>query len=346
MTKTGSLAHIDSRSVAVSFAKLITDFTETRNLSTPVLLEEVGLRTDDLSDPNGRIPFVKFDQLLQIAATRLNEPCLGIKLGQSIRPGHLGSHGFALMSCATGHELMQQHVRYSTLTIDAAYVVIEKRGNDYVRFLKSSLKNEADLGRLQCELNVSTTVAMARWFTNRPDLSPKWVTFQYQEPSDTSPYEEFFNCPVQFSGSETAVCFDGAYLSMSLPHANPQLRKMMDDVCAGLIKQLGTALEPGWVAHARQLILKSFNEGLPDIATIATAIGMTEEDLKSQLAHRGTSFRGFVDELRQGLALGYVRDPNLSLVDIAYLLGFSEQSAFQRAFKRWTGVSPGEYRKP
>ncbi|WP_367114619.1 helix-turn-helix transcriptional regulator [Aquabacterium sp.] len=66
---------------------------------------------------------------------------------------------------------------------------------------------------------------------------------------------------------------------------------------------------------------------------------------KEHFAQRGISFRSFIDELRQALALGYMRDPNLSLVDIAYLLGFSEQSAFQRAFKRWTGQTPGDYRR-
>ncbi|PNE02126.1 AraC family transcriptional regulator [Alcanivorax sp. MD8A] len=335
----------DTHSVAVHFVKLVTDFIESRGLSAAGLLGEADLTPDDLNDPNGRVSFTKFDHLLNLTAKTLDEPCLGLKLGQSIRPGHLGSHGFALMSCSTGAELMQQHMRYSMLTIDAAHVVIEQSGNDYIRYLRSSLQDGAKLGRLQDELNMATTVAMARWFTNRNDLAPKWVSFQHPEPSDTTQYSAFFNCPVHFSRPETAVCVDGSYLLITLPHANPQLRQMMDDVCAGLVKQLGTALEPGWVAQARQLILKSFKEGLPDIASVADATNMSEEELKSQLAQRGTSFRGFVDELRQALALGYVRDPSLSLVDIAYLLGFSEQSAFQRAFKRWTGKTPGEYRK-
>jgi AraC-like DNA-binding protein len=72
---------------------------------------------------------------------------------------------------------------------------------------------------------------------------------------------------------------------------------------------------------------------------------MSEEQLKEALSARELSFRGFVDNLRQALALGYIRDPQMSLVDIAYLLGFSEQSAFQRAFKRWTGMPPGDYRR-
>ena len=96
---------------------------------------------------------------------------------------------------------------------------------------------------------------------------------------------------------------------------------------------------------ARSAVLESFKLGMPELVHVASAANMSEEELKKQLAKRGLSFRSFVDDLRHGLAMGYVRDPTLSLVDIAFLLGFSEQSAFQRAFKRWTGKPPGDYRK-
>ena len=92
-------------------------------------------------------------------------------------------------------------------------------------------------------------------------------------------------------------------------------------------------------------MLESFQKGFPDMAEVARATQLSEQALKDKLNERGLSFRAFIDDLRQALAVGYMRDPTLSLVDVAYLLGFSEQSAFQRAFKRWTGQTPGDYRK-
>lgn len=335
----------DHHSVAVHFLKLLTDYAAARHLPLETLLASAGLRAEDLHDPNGRIPFTRFDQLCQLMAKTLNEPSLGLKLGQSIRPGHLGSHGFALMSCSTGAELMQQHMRYSALNIDAAHVVIEKKGDEYIRYWRSNLEGNAPLGRLQDELNLAITVTLARWFINRDDLNPLWVSFQHARPENTSAYELLFRCPVRFSQKETAVSVSADYLQLPLPHANPQLRRIMDDLCAQLLKQLGESLEPAWLARARKAVLDAFRQGLPDIGEIAASAGMGEDEFKTQLSARGLSFRGFVDDLRQALALGYVRDPDLSLVDIAYLLGFSEQSAFQRAFKRWTGQTPGEYRR-
>lgn len=337
--------HAERFSVAVHFLRLVIDYLAEAEIPAGDLLFNAGLSQHQLDDPNGRIAFDQFNTLCELSATALNEPSLGLKLGQSISPGHLGSHGFALMSCSTGAELMQQHMRYSSLTIDAAHVVIEQKGNDIIRYWRSNLPDGKALGRLQDELNLATTVTLARGFTHRQDLNPKWVSFRHSKPDDIGVYESLFRCPVRFSQPETAICVDAEYLTLPLPHANPQIRRIMDDLCAQLVNQLGVALEPAWLAMARKCVLDSFKLGLPDSKSVAEAIGMSEEALKTRFSERGLSFRGFVDELRQALALGYVRDPHLSLVDIAYLLGFSEQSAFQRAFKRWTGKTPGEYRK-
>ncbi|MDE2422507.1 MAG: AraC family transcriptional regulator [Gammaproteobacteria bacterium] len=332
-------------SVAVHFLKLLTDYVESKNLPSTNLLQHVGLHEESLQDPNGRIPFEQFSRLCDLTADMLHEPNFGLKLGQSIRPGHLGSHGFALMSCSTPDELIQQHIRYSALTIDAIHIDIVQKGNEIIRYTRSNLLNQTPISKLQEQLHVSTSVTLARWFVNRMDLNPNWISFQHTKPDDIHEYTELFRCPIKFSQPETAISIDANFFNLTLPHANPQLRRIMADLCAQLLKQLGNALEPLWLAKVRKAVLEAFQDGLPDIKVAALKSGISEEELKERLAERGLSFRGFVDDLRQALAVGYIRDPNLSLVDIAYLLGFSEQSAFQRAFKRWTGMTPGDYRK-
>lgn len=332
-------------SVAVHFLKLLTDYVASKGLQVIPMLAQVGLSEAALTEPNDRIPFQTFSRLCELAASALNEPNLGLSLGRGMRPGYLGSHGFALMSCSTIEELIQQHVRYSVLTIDALRVDIEKKGAEYIRYCRSNLPEQAPLGKLQEQLNVATTVTLARWFVNRPDINPAWVAFQHAKPADSHEYDDLFKCPVYFSQPETAIGLNATLSNLPLPHANPQLRRIMDDLCAQLLKKLGNSIEPAWLARARQAVLESFKEGLPDIAVIAAKIGLSESAFKDLLSERHMSFRGFVDDLRQALAIGYIRDPHLSLVDIAYLLGFSEQSAFQRAFKRWTGMTPGDYRR-
>lgn len=332
-------------SVAVHFFKLVTDYIQSKDVDIVEFMNKAGLDEIALQEPNDRIPFNTFFRLCEFTASYFNEPDLGLKLGQSIRPGHLGSHGFALMSCSNVTELIQQHIRYSALTIDALHIEVEKKGNEYIRYCKSNLPNQTQLGKIQEQLNMSTTVTLSRWFVNRLDLNPQWISFQHEKPENIEEYQKLFNCPILFSQSDTAMGINAELFNLALPGANPQLKRIMDDLCAQLIKKLGNSLEPVWLAQARQAIIQSFQVGLPEIELIAQKIHLTEEEFKTLLSEREMSFRGFVDELRQALALGYVRDPALNLVDISYLLGFSEQSAFQRAFKRWTAMTPGEYRR-
>lgn len=331
--------------VATHFLRLLSDYLANSGHELAPLFQATGIPLNALDDPNGRVPFDSFNRLCTEASKLLNDPSLGLSLGQSARIGYLGTHGFALTSCANGVELMQQSVRYSALVIDAAYSEFEFRDREIIRYWRSNLPDNAPLGRLQDELYQAFTVALVRYLFNRQDLAPNWVSFRHARPNDVGPYDALFRCPVYFDAANTAIGFDPEYINLPLPHANAQLRRIMDDVCARLLKALGNSLEPTWLAMVRQAVLASFSHGMPELPVIASSTGMSEDELKGKLSDRGISFRSLVDNLRQGLARGYVRDPNLSLVDITYLLGFSEQSTFQRAFKRWTGMSPGQYRK-
>ena len=345
MTTKSESPSIEHFSVAVHFLRLLTDYVTLQGLAVDDLLKLAGIEQDVLNDPNGRLSYASFNHLCELAADMLNEPCLGLKMGQGVRPGHLGSYGFALMACSTGFELIQQAARYSALAIDAGHHVIEIHGEQCIRHWRSSLPGSMPLGRIQDELNLASWLTLARWFSTHYELNPDWVSFRHPRPDDVSEYERLFRCPLKFNAPETTVAFKAEYLRLSLPHGDEKLRRVMNDLCEQLLKQLGDALEPSWLAIARRTVLESFSHGEPQISLVARATGLSEAQLKDNLSQRGLSFRSLVDDLRHSLALGYARDPSLGLVDIAYLLGFSEQSAFQRAFKRWTGMTPGHYRR-
>lgn len=345
LVTTADASILENYSVAVHFMRLLTDYTERHGLPLDRLLELANIHHDILNDPNDRVRFSDFAHACDIAANVLSDPDLGLNIGQTIRPGHLGTHGFAMMSCATAEEMLLQSARYSALTMDVGHNEFKMNGAECVRYWRSNLPEGVTLGRLQEDLNQATSVTLVRWFGNREDLNPSWVSFRHSKPSNIRAYETLFRCPLRFEASETAIGFPSDYLKLRLPHADTQVNRIMRDLCTQLIKKLGNALEPAWLAIARKTVLESFKHGMPEIAAVAKATEMTEAELKELLSERGITFRSFVDELRQAMALGYIRDPKMGLVVIAYLLGFSEQSAFQRAFKRWTGMTPGEYRQ-
>lgn len=331
--------------VAVHFLQMLLDYASRHQLNTGELLARVGIQPNALADANDRVPYESFRLLCEMVALELRDPFLGLRLGQSIRPGHMGSHGYALITCATALELAQQAARYSALTIDAGHNTFELRGTEYVRSWRSNLPGGTSMGRLQDEIQHSIGITLARWCSGRDDLNPNWVSFRHAQPDDTRPYQDLFRCPVHFGKPETAMGWDSSLVNLPLPTGNAQLQRIMEDVSASLLKKLGSAQEPAWLTVARRATLDAFQRGLPEIQQIAKSTGMSEAEIRKELTLRGTSFRGFIDDLRRTLAISYIRDPALELVDIAYLLGFSEQSAFQRAFKRWTGMTPGEYRR-
>jgi AraC-like DNA-binding protein len=330
--------------VAAHYMRLLFDYLNRKNYSIELFLQEINLDKSHFDQPSNRIDFQIFNQACHLLQTRFKHANLGITLGQLVTTGHLGPHGFALMTCSNAKEILQQNIRFSALTIDAGSNILEHKGNQYIRYWKSNLADGQKLGKLQDELHQASYVTLSRHLFNRSDLSPLWVSFQHSQPEDISEYEALFQCPLYFEAEHTAIGFHQDFLNLTVPSSNASIYAVMNDLRQQLLKQLGNQLEPSWLAIARKTIIESFQLGGVTLEEVARSIGFNSEELKTELNRHDMNFRSLVDDIRQNLAISYVRNPGLSLVEIAFLLGFSEQSAFQRAFKRWTGKTPKEYR--
>jgi len=328
------------------FVRLVTDYVARRGVTADALVAGAALdERYDLSVDGARMAFSDFARLCDHAAEALHDPNFGLHVGQSVKAGHLGSEGVSLMSCTTVREMVERSTRYSTLVFDACRNEFIERDDECVRYWHSNLPGGASPGRLQDEMNLALWITLARWLTGRPDLALRWVSFRHPRPADVREHEALFRCPVQFGAEATALAFDTRYLELPLPQANVAVRRVMDALCERLLAEYGSITDPPWLAACRGAILRSFERGVPSLTSVASAVELGPSQLRAYLAMHGLTFRGLVDDLRRQLALGYVRDPAFKLVEIASLLGFSEQSAFQRAFKRWAGMTPGHYRR-
>ena len=342
LTADASLTHVPT--VAVSFVRLLTDHAVQHGLHVPDLMTEAGLPPDSLRDNDARLDFPAFDRLCRLVAERLADPMLGLHLGRQIKPGHYGSHGFGMISCTTVGELLQHSLRYSGLVMDVCRNELVMGETEVIRYWRSNLPDKAAVGCLQDELNMAAWVTLARWTTGQAEAKPLWVSFRHAAPVDLQEYDALFACPLHFDAAETAIAFDPRWLAQGLPQANPAVRLMMDNLCAQQLARLRAAQEPEWLRDCKQHIVRGFEDGVPELESVAERLGMSGRELQRQLAGRQLNFRDLVDGLRGLLAKDYLRDSRLSLVDVAFLLGFSEQSAFQRAFKRWTGMTPMSFR--
>ncbi len=331
--------------VAVHYVRLLTDYCERQGLPAAGLFRDQGLEPALLDERDARLPYAEFQALLERAATRLKDPCLGLHVGAQAQPGYYGPYGFTLMTCRSAQELLVRSVRYSFLVCDAYRIEVVRKAQEGIRYWRSNLPGGAAHGRLHEQLNAAAWLTMARWVTAQPRLSLRWISFRHSVPDDVREYEAMFRCPLRFGAQETSLGFDLSHLDLPLTQADPEVSRMMEAVCQRLEQRLGSSLEPPWFAACRQAIVDALGSGEPEPAKVAATAGLGLAELRQRLAARRTSFRKLVGELQRELALSYLQDPSLSLIDIACLTGFSEQSAFQRAFKRWTGRTPGEYRR-
>jgi AraC-like DNA-binding protein len=174
------------------------------------------------------------------------------------------------------------------------------------------------------------------------DLAPVSVTFTHPKPFCSAKYFEYFRSPVVFEAPANSLTLSIEAVDRKLSGANPQLAELTDQVMIDYLAEL----DHDNITHkVKAIIIDQLPSGNVTDEGVAWELHMSSRKLQRQLRSVGTTFTTLLNEIRQDLAHRYLREQDISLTEIAFLLGFSESSVFSRAFKRWMGVTPSEYRK-
>ena len=173
--------------------------------------------------------------------------------------------------------------------------------------------------------------------------SPKEIRFEHQQPNETSEHERIFQCPIFFGATANEVVFDSEYLNLPIVMADARLCALLDRHATELLMRYPR--EDSLVERVRTLMKDELNGGDASLEMVAERLGMSARTLQRKLHGLGVSHQELLDEMRKDLAMRYLREPEMAVCEVAYLLGFSESSAFHRAFKRWTGTTPNEFRR-
>ena len=336
--------HLKGFSVSSNFARLLAEFAESQGLEFTDLLPRYGLTLANLHDPLDRIEYQLYAQMLDGLALELNEPHVGLKLGQTVRLAHLGTSGLLQMACSTVEELLPRMARYNALILDAFEDHIEVTADEVILQWRSRLPAQAQISRHHAELNFALTQCLVPQFTGE-QITPTRVSFRHPPPLDPQVLDDFFQCEVSYNAPVDLMACHASILSRSLHAPDPHALKALDRLCENQLKALEALQEPDWLRASKQSITRALKNGQPEFSRIAEELGYGPRQLRRKLSERGLNFRRLVDQCRQDLAQVYIEDFSLSLVDVAMLLGFSEQSAFQRAYRRWSGEAPGIARR-
>lgn len=324
------------RVVPVSYTQLLYDYVESQGFQPEILLGEPWPQPD--ANGSGGVDVRHWARMLAIAEKRLSDPLLSLHLGASITVRHLGVLGNVLLACNNLAVALQKFDRYQRLIFDVIPMIKHFRENH----VELTWDNRGfQPGRLVDETGFAVLIQFCRSLV-RGDFRPSLVEFMHEAPEDVRPYETYFGCEVRFGRAEPLIRLDNAMLALQLKSPDPVLVKILEQHADRLLSELPQQKQI--VEQVRRAIADSLREGEPDIERVSLQLGLSSRTLQKRLQETDTCFRDETRIVRYQLATSYLRDPRLQIVEIALLLGYSEHSAFTRAFTKWTGKSPIQWK--
>lgn len=304
-------------------------------------LMSAGIDPDAPWDPKVMIPAVAYYDMLEDLARQIDVTELPVHVGASMRCDEYGALGLAWKAAPTLQASCLRVQRYARIwTGVATYELTEHPRGFLFRIVRPG---ERRLGlRLSNEATLASSVSLVRQVSS-VSFAPLEVFVQHKAPKSTAFHEAWFGCPVTFDAEVDAVLISRE--AMERPNILGD-----EGISRYLVSHLDAELAhvtkpPRLVRDAKDAVAQALNEGTPLMSEVAKRLGLSVRSFQRRLAEHGLSFQSLTEEARRELAEGLLRDEQYALAEVAFLTGFSEQSSFTRAFKRWFGVTPAYYRK-
>ena len=266
------------------------------------------------------------------------DPALALRIAAATPTGAFGIVEYLCRTAPTLGDALRQWVRYLNLLNDSVDVelIIENDQHACVRVVTDS----HDPSPAAHELCFAMLLAQAKTLSAMP-FKATAIDFVHRAPSDIAPYRKWFDAPVRFSAEHTHLVLPRSALATNLVTADPTLAAILSKHIEDVHQRAPAG--PPLTAQVRRILGTALRNDDAGVDSIARVLGLTSRSLQRRLKDEGSSFQLLRDEIRRELADRYL-DDELSISEISFLLGFSEPSAFFRAFKRWTGLTPIEHR--
>ena len=318
-----------------TFTEAIARTLEKYQVDSGDLFEKAGLPREPFRDPDSRVKMSSMIRVWDEAEQRTNNPCIGFEVGMGLRAANFHAVGFALLSSATIREALKRVVRYQKLLSTAADMAFEEdeTGGTFVL-------DGHEMAMRGVDAALCAIVQLCRDISYE-EFAPNAVSMVREEPPCARQVATFLKCPVKYSAERNVLQFTNETLDELLPRNNPALVQASEEIAQQYIARMDNS---DVVSKARLLLIGQLPDGEPSRKALAQSLHMSERTLARRLADSDYTFTSLVDEIRNNLARDYLRQSRFSVTDVAFLLGFSDQSNFARAFKRWTGHSPSEFR--
>lgn len=308
---------------------------ESYQIDSKEVFESIGLPPEPFKDPDARISRDAMEEVWVEAERLTRNPCIGFEAGLNFHATNIHAVGYAWLASSTLREALERLVRYQRLISTAAEMdVIEDSDGFHLQIDPSPGIDFGD------DAAFTAVITMCRDLTHM-DFKPVSVHMMRPEPPCAAKLADFFQCPVEYLANLDKITFTAESVDEQLTRPNPALAQASEEVAREYLANMD---KKDVVARARVAIIDHLPDGEPSRREVASELAMSERTLARRLSDREYTFSSLVDEVRGQLAKEYLRQSRFSVTDVAFLLGFSDQSNFARAFKRWTEESPSEFR--
>lgn len=311
------------------------------DIDAAAMLAIVGLAPDDPWDAARMVQAELYYDMLERIADQIDVTDLPVRTGASMRLDEYGALGLAFKAATTLGASYGRVERYARLW--SSVVEYELRSTPEGTLFILHRAGDRRLGmRLSNEATLVSAVAIARQVCPVP-LRPVLVLVRHPAPRSVAAHEAWFGCPVRFGAEHDAILYADDTLAQPNILGDEGISHYLATHLDAELSEL--AHEPALVTQAKAAIAQALSDGTPKMAQIAQGLGLSARSFHRRLSEHGVTFQTMTEQTRRELAEGLLRDERHSLAEIAFLTGFSEQSAFTRAFKRWLGTTPATYRK-
>jgi AraC-like DNA-binding protein len=329
--------------VSISLILVLLSYASRIGIDPVEACQAVGLPLEKLNDPENRISAGQFYALWRKITKQTEDPYFGLHVAELSRNQFSGDIlGAVMLNCPTVGSAMEKLIRYHDLSTDVVKVKLVREADQVLYAWVSTLEiNPIDR-------QISEAIICRIFFTLEMLSNGKMpfseIRFRHQIPNKIKEHRRIFGCSLKFGVALDAVVVRQDGLDLPIPLANPKVLARLEAIARELLQ--GLYQPDTWSEQVSQRISKILLQGeKPHIESVARQLAISPRQLQNKLKIENTTYRALLDQVRMEMALQYLQELNGNILDTAFLLGFSDQSSFSHAFKRWTGKPPGEFRQ-
>jgi len=331
------------QTVSAGVVRGLIDFAVCKNVTRNELFNLSGIIEVDIADGDNRVPMAQYQALILAAKRLTDDAALALHYAEQVDLSDVSVVGLVTRASATMMDALRQLNRYGQLVAEVdvglaqRFEIVREAGDIWL----VDNRINADAFPELTEITFARLVSGPRRFSSQLHIGA--IHFTHKAPAYVDEYARIFGAPVTFECKRNAMLLDESWLTHPVALAPHYVFGILSKHADGLLEQLQAGKTVG--AKVKSILMPILHLGDVTVDLVSAQMAMSRQTLFRKLKVEGTTFENLLDDLRRKLAMHYLEGKKVSVNETAYLVGFSDPSAFSRAFKRWTGQSPREFSK-